>query len=578
MGLKLNSCVCIVFLFGLLFAIVFVIGLYFRWSLLVIMGALFFIILMQYVLGPYIIRLLYRVEWMPYEEFQSKFPHLAEVVDKVVAQSGIKTPRMGLIHDKNPNAFTFGHTKNNARIVITQGILEYLTPEEQKAVVGHELGHVVHNDFILMTIAFAIPLVLIYFSRWCYHSSRAIARGSRGKGAPIAAILLFFGLIAYIGYWIGFFVSLLVSRIREYYADEHAAEVTGDPNTLSMALVKIAYGLLYERNVEDNRRSSVRGLKSLGIFDPKIGTRFALASSGGTGGYSKNTIEAAAAWDLFNPWAKYYQLFSTHPLPAKRIMRLNEQCKSYAVNPEIDFSNARKIKEEQAGKSMFPEFLLDVSMVLLPILIFIAVGILTIVYIIVWIFTPVGIFMESLPLFNDLFINLILFWAIGFFIIGLGMILRIEFKYKVGFEPKSVEDLVTQVKASPIRTIPAILEGKIIGRGIPGYYFGEDMILLDNTGIMYLDYESLVPIIGNVIFARKTIRKYFDQQVRIVGWYRRGPSPYVEIKNIKSASGQRNDNYRKQASYIWAVIAFGIAFYLFYLWNQGSHTGFFGLF
>lgn len=535
------------------------------------------IILLQYLIGPVIINWIFNINWIPYEEFQKYYPHLAEAVDKVIAVRGIKTPRMGIIPDRNPNAFTFGWTKNSARVVITQGILEYLNEDEQQAVVAHELGHVVHNDFILMTVVFAIPLLLLTIARWSYYSSRGLfqSRDEKGVGMAIGLALTIVAVLSYVAYYISYLVSLLVSRIREYYADEHAGELTGNPNSLSTALVTIAYGLLMERNVQENRTSRVRALRGFGIFNPAGAAAFAVSSSGGNGKYSRDAIQAAAAWDLFNPWAKVFQLISTHPLPAKRIMRLNDQCAIYGIKPEIDFTYARKLKEEQAGKSMFPEFLTDITMILLPILIFIALIALTIV----WIFAIAGLYdLSSGTVLANMVSNLLLLWAIGFYLIGLGVLIKVRFKYKGGFEPREVVDLVTYVKASPIRTIPAILEGTIVGRGVPGYYFGEDMLFQDNTGLMYIDYESLIPLFGNLIFGLRTIKRYIGNRVRIIGWYRRGPSPYLEIKMIESAAGYRNKNYRKQASYIWAIIAFIIGFFLFYLWFQISPKGFFGLF
>ena len=56
----------------------------------------------------------------------------------------MKYPNMGFINDGAPNAFTYGRTKNDARIVLTHGIFELLDEEEVKAVVAHELGHAVH--------------------------------------------------------------------------------------------------------------------------------------------------------------------------------------------------------------------------------------------------------------------------------------------------------------------------------------------------------------------------------------------------------------------------------------------------
>jgi len=353
-------------------------------------GFTILIVLFQYGISPLIIRWIYRIDWIPYEKFIAQYPYLGEALDKVVAIQGIKTPRMGIIHDYNPNAFTFGWTKNSARIVITDGILHYLDEDEQTAVLAHELGHVVHNDFILMTVVFAIPLILLTIARWSYYAARFSNIGrDREKGGYLPLILIVVAVLSYIAYFIGYLTSLFISRIREYYADQHAAELTENPNDLSTALVKIAYGLLIggsEVEVKERNKSKVRALRGLGIFDPKKASHLAVTSTGGSGTYSKNAIQAAAGWDLFNPWAKYYQIYSTHPLPAKRIQRLNEQCEQYGKSIEIDFSNARKIKEEQVGKSLVGEFLTDVLVKYLPTLIFIILIALTIT----WFFGFIG--------------------------------------------------------------------------------------------------------------------------------------------------------------------------------------------
>ena len=165
-------------------------------------GLTFGIVLLQYLFGPLIVNWIYHIEWMPYDQFQKTYPYLADVVDKVIAVREIKIPRMGIIPDRNPNAFTFGWTKNSARIVITQGILEYLNEEEQQAVVAHELGHVVHNDFILMTLVFAVPLLLLTIARWAYYSSKGFFQGSddEGIGAAIGLSLTIIAAISYISY------------------------------------------------------------------------------------------------------------------------------------------------------------------------------------------------------------------------------------------------------------------------------------------------------------------------------------------------------------------------------------------
>jgi len=553
-------------LFALLYAVVFVIGVWFLpsslFGLLLMIGFTLLIILFQYGISPLIVGWLYSIDWIPYEEFARQYPHLADSLDKVVAVNGIKVPRLGIIHDLNPNAFTFGWSKNSARVVITDGILEYLNEKEQNAVFSHELGHVVHSDFIIMTIVFAIPLVLLTVARWAYYAGwySGRRRSSDDEGNLLGLILIAVAVLAYISYYLGYLISLIVSRIREYYADEHSAEVLEDPNALATGLVKIAYGLLMDANngqVKERNRSRVRALRGLGIFDPNAAKGLGIISVSSTKVLSMEAIQAAAAWDLFNPWAKYYQFRSTHPLPAKRIMRLNAQCEFYGVKPTIDFSNARKIKEAQAGKSMWDEFLSDVIVKTLPALTFIALIGLSIPWVI------------SIITFSTLPIqytrNIIFMWAVGFYIIGFLSIVKTRFMYKSGFEAKKVVDLVTQVKVSPVRCIPTVVEGVVVGKGVPGYYFSEDMIFQDDTGLMYIDYRFGIGIV-DMIFSLRTVRRLIGKRVRIKGWYRRGPSPYIQVDTIETEDGRRHRNYAKHLRYFWPILMFSAGIFFFYLW------------
>jgi len=567
MGLKLASTFAITALFGLVFAVVFLIGVWFLplawWSLLLMVGLTFGIVLLQYGISPYIIQWIYDIDWMPYEAYIQKYPHLGEVLEKVVQVQEIKNPRVGIIHDLNPNAFTFGHTKNNARIVLTDGILHYLDKEEQKAVLAHELGHVVHSDFILMTIVFAIPLVLLTIARWAYYAGY-FSRGRSKDSGKAGIVLLVIALVSYISYIIGYLISLIISRIREFYADEHSAEVLENPNALSTALVKIGYGLVKDqpgKDIKERNKSKVRATRGLGIFDPSQAKALAIASVGQAGTFSREAIEATAAWDLYNPWAKYYQIYSTHPLPAKRIQRLNEQCEIYGLQPEIDFSQAERIKEEQAGRSLWGEFLTDLFIKALPSMIFIIFVIISVLWLVSGV---VGLFF--LPIISTLsFQNFVLMWVIAFYLIGFGFIIRTKFMYRSGFEPKSIVELLSNVKASPIRCEPAILEGTIVGKGIPGYYFSDDLYFEDDTGLLYIDYRFGVKIV-DFFWSIMRVPSLIGQKVRIKGWYRRGPSPYLQVDTINAEDGRRFRNYTKHLTYFWAVLMFIIGGLILFGW------------
>jgi len=569
MGLKLASTFAVMFLFALMYAVVFVIGVWFLpsnlFGLLLMIALTILLVLVQYGMGPVIINWMYRIEWMDYEEFTNEYPHLADTVDKVVAIQEIRTPRMGIIRkDLNPQAFTFGYTKNSARIVFTDGIKRFLDEDEQRAVIAHELGHIVHNDFILMTIVFAIPLVLLTIARWAYYTARFSSfRSSKDDdaGSYIGLALIVVAVVSYISYWIGFLISLFISRIREYFADQHAAELTENPNLLSTALIKIAYGLLAtgtEAEIKQMQKSKVRALRGLGIFDPKKAATVAVQTMDMNGQVSNKVVEAAAGWDLFSPWAKYFQIFSTHPLTAKRILRLNEQCATYKVPVEYDLSGAKAIKEQQVGKSMAGEFITDLFIKSLPTIIFV----ILIAFTAVWLLDFFGFL--SIGALNTIN-NLMLLWAFGFIFIGFGVIARTSFMYRKKFESNNVVELVTTINVSPVRPVPAIIEGSIIGKGIPGHWLSEDLYFQDNTGRMYIDYRFGFRLM-DFWWALRRADQLVGQKVRIQGWYRRGPSPYFQVDKIWTESGKSFRNYSKHMTYISAVLFFIIGAFLFYLW------------
>jgi len=316
---------------------------------------------LQYAISPYIIQWVHKIEW---RDARSVDPELATFIEAVCRQRGLKPPRFGLIHDGNPNAFTFGHYPGNARMVVTTGLLEICDEHEAQTVVAHEIGHIVHWDFVVMTVAAAVPMLLYVIWRFAWY------RGGRGRGA---AAVFAVGLAAFIAYLISQYIVLFLSRVREYYADHFSADVTRNPNGLASALVKIAYGLAKapqeHEDEEGKRRPALAaaggiGSRSLGIFDQKFGASLALAAAGSYSqatGYSQDVTIQAMRWDLWNPWAFLCEVSSTHPLPVKRIKALENLAWQLGQQPVYDLPEPTERPE-----SYWDEFAVDVFVHYLP--------------------------------------------------------------------------------------------------------------------------------------------------------------------------------------------------------------------
>ncbi len=528
LNLFLRSFIVLALLFGLLFAIGMVVVV--SAGLPVGVAVLFAlaILLLQYALGPVIIQWIYKIEWRDVGDID---PQMAVFMTRVANERGIPEPRFGVIQDGNPNAFTFGHYPGDARLVVTTGLLDLLDPDERNSVVAHELGHIAHWDFVVMTLAAAVPLILYVI----YITTRRGGR-NRDKGGYLALV----GLLSFLAYLVSQYIVLLLSRVREYYADQFAGMMTGKPDALSSALVKIAYGLARapKEKGKDKDDTTMVAARALGIFDPKVAQVLALASAG-HGAVSAKSMESAMKWDLWNPWAGFYELASSHPLPAKRIRALEKQTQAMGGIPRFSF---RAVQPE----SYWDEFLADVVINYLPIF-----GLLL----------GIAVFAFSAFALN--------FWigpfGLSIFLLSLGWWLKRRFSYRHKFEQQqTVEGLIEKIKVSRVRSVPCTIKGKIIGRGVPGLFYSEDLVLQDATGFMVLDYRQPIRLL-EFLFGWIKAEKLIGQQGEAYGWYRRAPRPYFEMRRLKLENGEVVTSYLYPFGqfFIYAGIFLGIVLLVF---------------
>ncbi len=487
----------------------------------------------QFILGPWILDLslkyLYSLTWTPKESLPD---HLAQFIQRVCDERRIAFPHIGIINDGAPQAFTYGHHPSNARIVISRGLLELLTPEESEAVVAHELGHVCHWDMVVMTIAQMVPIIAYYIYR---EASRSTSKKSGKKGG-----MQLIAIGAYTVYILSELAVLWFSRVREYYADEFAAQVTNNPSALGSALVKIGYGLaaagpkttVSEGNSAE-KESRFRGaFDALNIFDKRAAVNLVATTGVGSpsGDLNPERVKDAIQWDLWNPWASYYELLSTHPLIAKRLERLGDIAVISGQKPFIVFDRTQP-------ESYWDEFLVDVLITALP---------------------QIGLLLGMTALLARALVGDVNPHWFGFALtlLGLGLLLKTALAYRAPSYPRqTVAELLKEVKVSPVRPIPVTLSGVIIGKGVPGFIFSEDFMMKDQTGILFLDYRQPIPL-WDTFFGLLKAGSYQGKEVEVAGWFRRAPVPFVEISSITTVEDQVTRRcYTRIAKYLSGIVA-----------------------
>jgi len=294
-------------LFGFLFAILAAVGYYFGLSGYILVLLAIVLVLIQWYLSPYIIKLTTNMRELKREEA----PWIYEIVEKLCKKTKTPMPKIFIANIGAPNAFVFGRTPSSANLVITRGLLNTLTKEEVEAVIAHEIGHIKHKDMVVMTLASAVPVIFYFIARFMIFAPKE----ERKSGGAILV-----GVFAYLIYFISNLLVLYLSRLREFYADRFSGENT-KPSLLARALAKITYGLSISKERVEN--SAVRAFY---IADPITATKEidALSKAYEDFEIDSKELKEAMEWEKKNLLIRISEIFSTHPLTFKRIEALKE--------------------------------------------------------------------------------------------------------------------------------------------------------------------------------------------------------------------------------------------------------------
>ena len=90
--------------------------------------------------------------------------------------------------EPSPNAFATGRDPNHASVAFTAGILQLMGDRELEGVVAHELGHVLHRDILISSVAGTIAAAITALSRMAFWFGGATDDDDREGGNGIESI------------------------------------------------------------------------------------------------------------------------------------------------------------------------------------------------------------------------------------------------------------------------------------------------------------------------------------------------------------------------------------------------------
>jgi heat shock protein HtpX len=173
----------------------------------------------------------------------TEYARYHNLVEGLCIASGLPKPRLYIVDDPAPNAFSTGRNPKHAAVAVTTGLLEKMNRVELEGVLAHELSHIRNYDVLVMTLAVTmvgiIALLSDFFLRIMFWTG---GRGGRDKNNsnPLGFVFAIFGFVLLIfAPIIAALMQFAVSRNREYLADASGVQLTRYPPGLISALEKL---------------------------------------------------------------------------------------------------------------------------------------------------------------------------------------------------------------------------------------------------------------------------------------------------------------------------------------------------
>ena len=207
------------------------------------------------------------------------YRRVGPIVRNLTQRMGLPMPKLWLIPQESPNAFATGRNPSHASVAFTEGILRLMDDREIEGVVAHELGHVLHRDILISSIAATIAAAITSIARLAFWFGPRRDNEDDGGGVWGGVLMMILAPIA------ALLIQMAISRSREFDADAAAAKYTGTP-----------YGL-------------ISGLQKLETWSKRI---------------PMDASPATAHMFIIKPFSgrAFLNLFSTHPSTEERIARL----------------------------------------------------------------------------------------------------------------------------------------------------------------------------------------------------------------------------------------------------------------
>jgi Peptidase family M48 len=386
--------------------------------------------------------------------------------------------------------------------VVSQGLLDQLSDDEIAAIYAAELAHIVHWDFAVMSWL-ALVAQLPHWAYW-----QVATWGDRQHDRVLQTLSVVGSSLAYGLYrWLRL-PGLYLSRMRNYYSDRTATELTGNPNGLTRALMKMATGIRQD-------------IQHQGYTSPLLESFSPLMPVGMDGAESWE-------WDRSNAYRHWLSINNSHSPLGDRLHLLTLYAKHWKLESELDWNQKENISRDRKKSG----FLLQAA----PFLgIVVGVAIALCLWVLGWVAGKAG-WLGFSWLWTDQSV------LMGLALIGFafGTFLRINAFFpdiKRSNVQTDLSPLLSNPAALPIDSQPVRLQGQLLGRKGFSNWLSQDLLLQTETELIRLHHTSNLGVLSDLMPQPVRPQKLMNETVTVTGWWRRGATPWIDVETIQAKRG-----------------------------------------
>ena len=461
------------------------------------------------------------------EKLNSYSRETLRVLQRACQQQHWPTPQLRILPISAPMIISYGNLPRTARITVSQGLLQQLADDEIAAIYALSLGQLGRWDFGVMSLVLLVtmPFYGIYqqVSVWGNQHQSKIWLWPATVLAAISYMIwcLFTG------------TALLNSRLRLYHSDRLSAEITGNPNGLIRALLKISIGVAHDVGLKEQ---TCWQLESLNLLAP-VAYQHSIVLGSAAGHLP---FESFFKWENFHPYRQWFTINSCHPAMGDRIEHLCQIARHWHLDSELYQTNPPQpilIKPQAFCLQIAPWLGIPLGVVFASL---------------IWLVWQTA---YSLHLLNLKWIYDNWSFVTGCMLIGfsIGTVMRINALFP-DITPVNVQknenftNLLADPAILPIDSIRVCFTGKLLGRPGIGNCLAQDLILQTSQGLMKLHH---IPWLGKSFNPQDLI----GRQITVTGWLRRGASPWIDIQTLETQSGKKINSPHPIWSTVIAVVA-----------------------